>query len=671
MAQKTNSFERFWKELKRRKVIHVITVYAAVAFVIMQVVDMVSEPLRLPVSTKALVIVLLCIGFIIAVFVSWVYDITPAGVKKTKPVSAIKHVDQATAPTSSGWKIATYISGAIIVALVAFNFISKWRLNEDITKLEKSIAVLPFINDSPSDSTTYFINGLMEEILNNLQKIGAFSKVHSRTSTEQYRGIAKPPIPKIAKDLDVNFIVEGSGQKYGNFYRIRVQLIEGKTDRHLWVNSYEREIKGTKDIYGIQSEIAQSIASELKATITPEEKHLIEKIPTVNLTANDLYLKANDYANDYKNNHSLNSYQKAVTLCNAALQIDSSFAKAYVRLAEMYAYRYILDYNAYIKENYLDSCLVLLNTALSFDDQLEEAYYGKAVICYRINGQTEESLDNLDKALKINPNYYLAYREKGNILRWFLYDYVKSLDDLHKALTLISGDERAPLLRDIGRAYLDVGFVEKAKYYYKEAFDLDSNKVENLGLLIWLEYSIGNFEEALKLQNQQLEIDSTTYIVLEAYSIPPGHEEEAYLHAKKMAELYKNWINTGAFHRIGYAYYQVGKRKEAESYFKQQIKIGEESIKLKRPYALWKNAQYDLAATYAFLGDKNKAYGYLDEVNTLNFYELWWISLAKNDPLFTSIRNEERFQKILQNMEAKHEAEHERVRKWLEEQDQQ
>jgi tetratricopeptide (TPR) repeat protein len=389
------------------------------------------------------------------------------------------------------------------------------------------------------------------------------------------------------------------------------------------------------------------------------------------LTANDLYLKANDYANDYKNNHSLNSYQKAVTLCNAALQIDSSFAKAYVRLAEMYAYRYILDYNAYIKENYLDSCLVLLNTALSFDDQLEEAYYGKAVICYRINGQTEESLDNLDKALKINPNYYLAYREKGNILRWFLYDYVRSLDDLHKALTLISGDERAPLLRDIGRAYLDVGFVEKAKYYYKEAFDLDSNKVENLGLLIWLEYSIGNFEEALKLQNQQLEIDSTTYIVLEAYSIPPGHEEEAYLHAKKMAELYKNWINTGAFHRIGYAYYQVGKRKEAESYFKQQIKIGEESIKLKRPYALWKNAQYDLAATYAFLGDKNKAYGYLDEVNTLNFYELWWISLAKNDPLFTSIRNEERFQKILQNMEAKHEAEHERVRKWLEEQDQQ
>ena len=96
MAQKLNSFEKFWKELKRRKVVHVITVYAAVAFVIMQVVDMVAEPLRLPVSTKALVIVLLCIGFIIAVFVSWIYDITPAGVKKTKPVSELKHVDHTT-----------------------------------------------------------------------------------------------------------------------------------------------------------------------------------------------------------------------------------------------------------------------------------------------------------------------------------------------------------------------------------------------------------------------------------------------------------------------------------------------------------------------------------------------------------------------------------------------
>ena len=180
MAQKLNSFERFWRELKRRKVVHVITVYAAVAFVIMQVVDMVAEPLRLPVSTKALVIVLLCIGFIISVFVSWVYDITPAGLRKTKPVSTVKHIDQTPTPASSGWKAATYVSGAIIIALLAFNFISKRNHNADITKLEKSIAVLPFINDSPDTTNQYFCNGMMDEILTQLQKIGNL-KVKSRT----------------------------------------------------------------------------------------------------------------------------------------------------------------------------------------------------------------------------------------------------------------------------------------------------------------------------------------------------------------------------------------------------------------------------------------------------------------------------------------------------------
>jgi hypothetical protein len=107
MAQKTNSFEMFWKELKRRKVVHVITVYAAVAFVIQQLVDIVSQPLHFPDWTTAFIIVLLCIGFVISVFVSWVYDITPSGVKKTKPAGAVKHTDQTTTPTSVGWKIAT------------------------------------------------------------------------------------------------------------------------------------------------------------------------------------------------------------------------------------------------------------------------------------------------------------------------------------------------------------------------------------------------------------------------------------------------------------------------------------------------------------------------------------------------------------------------------------
>jgi TolB-like protein len=290
MAQKTNSFERFWKELKRRKVIHVITVYAAVSFVILQLVDIVERPLQLPDWTTALVIVLLCIGFVISVFVSWVYDITPSGVRKTKPVNAVKQVDRTTPSTSGGWKVATYISCAIIIVLLAVNFINKWRLNTDITKLEKSIAVLPFINDSPSDTNQYFINGIMEEVLNNLMKIKDL-RVLSRTSTAQYQGTDRPTIPEIAKKLNVNYIIEGSGQKYGNTFILSIQLIAANKEKHLWGESYEEEIKEVRDYVRIRNRIARAIASELKAIITPEEKQLIEKVPTNNLEAYNLYLK--------------------------------------------------------------------------------------------------------------------------------------------------------------------------------------------------------------------------------------------------------------------------------------------------------------------------------------------------------------------------------------------
>jgi tetratricopeptide (TPR) repeat protein len=188
--------------------------------------------------------------------------------------------------------------------------------------------------------------------------------------------------------------------------------------------------------------------------------------------------------------------------------------------------------------------------------------------------------------------------------------------------------------------------------------------------LIIIECVLENFEEAVKLQKQRYEIDSTMIPDPTLYNFSSGHMEEAYILAKKLEENYKKsgQLNLTQSHRVGYAFYQVGKYKEAEYYFNQQIKYSEESIKLEREIAQSKSAQYDLAGTYAFLGDKVKAYQYLDEFNKMNFYPLWWISLAKHDPLFASIRSEEQFQKILQNMEAKYQAEHERVRKWLEEQ---
>lgn len=220
MPQNSGNLEKFWRDLKRRKVIHVITVYAAISFVILQLVDIVARPLQLPDWTEALIIVLLCIGFVISVFVSWIYDVTPAGIRKTKPLGAANRFDNKTTSTSSGWKTISIISAVLIIVLLGFNFIHKGELNEDLLKLDKSIAVLPFINDSPNDSNQYFINGIMDKVLNNLQLVKEL-RVISRTSVEQYRNTAKS-VPEIAKELGVNYIVEGSGQRYGNSFSVSV-----------------------------------------------------------------------------------------------------------------------------------------------------------------------------------------------------------------------------------------------------------------------------------------------------------------------------------------------------------------------------------------------------------------------------------------------------------------
>jgi TolB-like protein/AraC-like DNA-binding protein len=532
-----------------------------------------------------------------------------------------------------------------------------------VINIEKSIAILPFKNLSNNITDQYFYDGVMEEIFNNLSRVHDL-RVISRPSVEQYKNTTKT-ITEIGKELDVNYIVDGSGQKYGNTFRLRVQLIEVSTDKYIWTKPYQHKMKRIKKLFSIQSRIAKNIASELKATITQKEKELIEKVPTVNMTAYNLYLKANGYQKDIENTRNDSSYQTAVDLYRAALKTDSTFAKAYTGLAFAYWNRYY--YETYFEKNYLDSCLNLAKKALLYDDQLDEAYFIKGEY-YRINGQSDTALYNYDKALEINPNYFAAYERKWYLLTWVLGDYVKGLDNCLKALNLIRGNERPSILKALGRTYLDVGFIEKAKYYYHEAFVLDSNKASYLRNLAWIEFCVENFEEALRLWKQLGKIDSTSTASQNYYFVTPGHNEEAYILAAGDVENLKKsgTLNLIRSHRTGYAFWQVGKKKEAEFYFNQQIEYSKESIKLNRDIDQRKSAYYDLSATYAFLGDKVKAYKYLDEYSKRKSFSLSFVIFARHDLLFESIRKEDRFQKILQTIESKYQAERDRVSKWLE-----
>ena len=191
-----NNLSQFWQELKRRKVVRVVSVYAAAAFVILELVDIVTEPFGLPDWTLRLVVVLLSIGLVVSVILSWIYDIHPeGGIVKTEPA---KKVEEETVPPSpKGWKIASYISFVVIVALIVLNIFPRTDKKEI---LDNSIAVLPFRNDSPDEEKMYFINGTMEAILDNLCKIEDL-RVPGRTSVEQYRDNPKP-IPVVAGEMN-------------------------------------------------------------------------------------------------------------------------------------------------------------------------------------------------------------------------------------------------------------------------------------------------------------------------------------------------------------------------------------------------------------------------------------------------------------------------------------
>jgi len=265
---------------------------------------------------------------------------------------------------------------------------------------EKSIAVLPFINDSPDQENTYFINGVMEEILNNLQKIKAL-RVISRTSVEQYRE-RKKSVREIAEELGVNYIVEGSGQKYGNTFRLRAQLIMAEHESHLWGESFQQKITDVEDIFNIQIRIAKSIAEELKAVISPEEKRLIEKIPAADLEVYDEYLKARSYFTDYTRE----SLNKALEYLNSAVEKNPDWAPLYAGVAELWMW--IQQSGWELPSVAAPKIFENLNKAMELDPDLAEVHYLSAVIAQLVEWNWEKSEKEFLKALAINPNASLS-----------------------------------------------------------------------------------------------------------------------------------------------------------------------------------------------------------------------------------------------------------------------
>lgn len=320
MSGKANKLSLFWQELKRRKVVRVITVYAASAFVILELTDIVAPSLGLPEWTLNFIIILLCVGFIISVLLSWIYDIHPEeGIVKTEADDAIK-TKESTKRTNV-WKIATYTSVVIIVGLLAFNIFKGKRDIKIDESLRKSIAVLPFHNYSGDSDEDYMCEGLTDEIISHLFKVRSFDEVRSLTSVLPFKD-SEQSINEIAQKLQVTYILEGSYKRMGEELKITAQLIESKNDKHIWLKDYELPYT---EIPGIPGEIAMQIANHLKAFVSEEVQSSIGQVPTENIEAYELMQQAIRLHNSglFSNRFQVRD------LAERAIELDPDYANAY------------------------------------------------------------------------------------------------------------------------------------------------------------------------------------------------------------------------------------------------------------------------------------------------------------------------------------------------------
>ena len=390
MSGNPNKLSHFWQELKRRRVVHVIIVYATAAFVIIELVGNVYETLNLPDWTPALTLLILVIGFPLAIIFSWIFDVTPEGIEKTKSSKELGKDEKTATPNS--WKIATYVSFVVIVTLLAFNiFGSRARVEID-ESLAKSIAVLPFHNYSGDPNQDFICFGLTDEIISNLYKVESFAEVRSLTSVLNYQDPDRN-IPLIAQELDVNYILEGTYKRMGNEIRITAQLIEPTSDKHIWQKDYDLPYN---EIMGIPGEIAFQIADHLNAYLTVSVAEDFQKLPTANPEAFETLVKAVYLIGT----EGLMAIPQALEIVLEVIRADPEYADAYATLGHL---------------------TLWLGT-----------YAGQTEIQYA----SLDAIPYFNKALELDPNNASAHMGNGNVHEWARWDYVEAEKEYLKAIEL-------------------------------------------------------------------------------------------------------------------------------------------------------------------------------------------------------------------------------------------
>ena len=455
-----------------------------------------------------------------------------------------------------------------------------------------SIAVLPLENLSGDPEQEYFADGMTDALIGELAKIRALRRVISRTSVMQFKGVKKS-LQEIAQELNVDAVIEGSVLLVGEKVRITAQLIEARTDRHLWADSYERDLR---NILALQKELAQAIAHEIKIAVTPEEKERLVRARQVNPESYQLYLKGRWFWNK----RTEEDLKKAIDYFEQAIELDSNPALAYAGLADSYAllpeYSSILAKEAYQKAN--EAAL----KALEMDDTLAEAHTSLAAIKESYYWDWEAAEREYKRAIELNSNYATAHH-------WYAFHLIvrtrfdEAIAEIERALEL---DPLSLVInKDFGSLFYYARQYDRAIEALHKTLEMDPNFSEAhayLGL-VYLQKSI--YEEALAELQKENELSRGRHPIVESW--------------------------------IGIAYVQMGKRGEAQEVVDDLME------RSKYMYV----SSYGLACVYFVLGEKDNAFEWLEKAYEERDY---WLSYLKIDPFLDSVRSDPRFIALLKKM---------------------
>ncbi len=620
---------KFYDELKRRNVIKAAIAYVVVAWVLLQVFSIVLPSVNAPEWVMKTIMLIMVIAFPVWVFIAWVYEVTPEGLKKTEKVSP----DQSITHTTNK-RLNILILIGLIAAIVITLLQPKSGYISSSDAVAYSIAVLPFENMSTDKDNEWFCDGMTEDILTYLSKIKGL-KVISRTSTMRYKQTDKT-IPEIAKELGVSYLLEGSVRRQNDEVLITAQLIKSN-DEHIWADKYNENLN---DVFKIQGEVSRKIVEQLKISLSPEEKKQLQSFPTSNLEAYQAFLKGRSYAERFNKEDS----KIAIEFFEKAIELDPKYAEAYAELGLMWG-SFSGENSGENKEKgkaYIEKAY-----ELNPNSSTVNSYYG--IMLLKEDRASKDGKKYLEKALELNPNdaraqetmaMYYAFSESDDHDNAKAVEYVSKAVELEpfsiqsngfKAFALIDNNEfdkadrhmaekkslfPKVLLTNIRTYLIDHKIGSKIKEekdqtvaldVYKDAITKYPEDAAYFTQALAGAYDgiLNDQDNYLKYAKQAYEMDSTLNATRDNYLealLESGLFEEV-----KLLQNSENYLNnTSSLRRILDKHYYYYFKKDRQN----QLKILKDS--------LMSNQFTRKAFTYAQLGDQENLRTVIDKIGSRN-----------------------------------------------------